>query len=69
MTEAQGEDFKNPFISWAKKYYRNPVLFVQEVLGTQPDPWQREFLMHIARGERRISVRSGHGVGKSTAAA
>ncbi len=66
MTEAQS---KNPFIEWAKKYYRNPVLFVQEVLNTQPDPWQKEFLMHIARGERRISVRSGHGVGKSTGAA
>lgn len=32
----------------------------------KPDPWQIEFLDAIASGERRISVRSGHGVGKST---
>jgi hypothetical protein len=30
-------------------------------------PWQKDFLQAIARKERRISVRAGHGVGKSTA--
>jgi hypothetical protein len=39
-----------------------------DVLGVRPDPWQAEFLDHIAKGERKISVRSGHGTGKSTAA-
>lgn len=53
----------------SKLYKKNPVLFVKEVLNTQPDPWQIEFLNHIAAGNRRISVRSGHGVGKSTASA
>lgn len=48
--------------------YRNrPVEFVEDVLKATPLPWQREFLTAIARGERRISVRAGHGVGKSTA--
>ena len=48
--------------------YRNdPVGFVIEVLGADPLPWQREFLTAIAKGERRITVRAGHGVGKSTA--
>jgi len=50
------------------RYLHKPVLFVQEVLNVEPDAWQIDFLNHIARGERRISVRSGHGVGKSTAA-
>jgi hypothetical protein len=59
---------KNPFIAFVKRYKHNPTLFVQEVLNTQPDDWQKEFLTHIADGNRRISVRSGHGVGKSTAA-
>jgi len=59
---------KNPFIAFVKRYKHNPTLFVQEVLNTQPDDWQKEFLSHIADGNRRISVRSGHGVGKSTAA-
>ena len=58
----------NPFVEFVKLYKNNPVLFVREVLNTEPDQWQIEFLNHIAQGNRRISVRSGHGVGKSTAA-
>ena len=58
----------NPFVEFVKLYKHNPVLFVREVLGVSPDPWQVDFLTHIATGKRRISVRSGHGVGKSTAA-
>ena len=56
----------NPFIEFIKKYRDNPVLFVREVLGVEPDAWQVEFLNAVARGERKISIRSGHGVGKST---
>ena len=60
---------QNPFVEFVKRYRKNPVLFVREVLNTTPDQWQIEFLNHIAANNRRISVRSGHGVGKSTAAA
>lgn len=63
------ENSENPFIEFALRYRHDPVLFVKEVLNTQPDKWQEEFLGHIAAGNRRISVRSGHGVGKSTASA
>lgn len=63
------EPVDNPFIEFALRYRNDPVLFVKEVLNTQPDKWQEEFLAHIASGNRRISVRSGHGVGKSTASA
>jgi hypothetical protein len=59
----------NPFIEFALRYRNDPTLFVREVLNTEPDTWQVEFLNHIAAGNRRISVRSGHGVGKSTASA
>lgn len=58
----------NPFQEFVDRYYDQPVLFVREILGQEPDPWQDEFLMAIAAGRRKISVRSGHGVGKSTAA-
>ena len=51
---------------WVRRYRPNPVLWVQEVLGVDPDDWQKEFLTAIARGDRKITVRSGHGVGKST---
>ena len=42
--------------------------FVVEVLGAKPLPYQAEFLQAIADGERKMSVRSGHGTGKSTSA-
>lgn len=49
------------------RYRDDPVGFVINVLGAKPLPWQVEFLEAVARGERRISIRAGHGVGKSTA--
>ena len=58
----------NPFVQFVTRYKNHPVLFVREVLNTEPDEWQCTFLNHIAAGNRRISVGSGHGVGKSTAA-
>jgi len=50
------------------RYANNAPLFVREVIGVEPDVWQIEFLQAISDGERKISVRSGHGIGKSTAA-
>lgn len=47
-------------------YASDPVGFVRDVLGAEPDAWQAAVMMDVARGERRISVRAGHGVGKST---
>ncbi len=40
---------QNPFVEFVRLYKNNPVRFVQEVLGVTPDPWQAEFLMHIAK--------------------
>ena len=62
----QTEKIRQVMNEWRNRYYEDPVLFVREVLGVDPDPWQIEFLGAIARGDRKISVRSGHGVGKST---
>lgn len=56
------------FAAYRDRYRYDPVAFVREVFGAEPDPWQAEVLEAIARGDRRISVRSGHGVGKSTIA-
>jgi hypothetical protein len=49
------------------RYENDPYAFVVNVLGATPLPWQKLFLEAVARGERRISIRAGHGVGKSTA--
>ena len=58
----------NPFIEFIKLYRNDPNKFVKEVLGVEPDEWQKDFLDAVASGERKISIRSGHGVGKSTTA-
>jgi hypothetical protein len=67
MNTPNNEIFKR-YLELVRRYRPNAPLFVREVLGVDPDPWQIEFLEAISRGERKISVRSGHGVGKSTAA-
>ena len=59
---------ENPFVAFIKKYRDDPVAFVRNIFKADPDEWQTQFLEAIRDNNRRISVRSGHGVGKSTAA-
>ena len=47
------------------RWKRNPNQFVTETLGATPETWQAEALQALA-DRRRVSIRSGHGVGKST---
>lgn len=58
----------NPFPEFLAKYDSEDgiILFAREMLGFEPDAKQEAILRAIARGERRISVRSGHRVGKTT---
>ena len=67
MTAPQ-QNSENPFVDFIKKYRNDPVAFVRNIFKTEPDEWQTQFLEAIRDNNRRISVRSGHGVGKSTAA-
>ena len=61
---------QNPYLDLLLRYQKDPVSFAREVCGIEPDDWQAELLTAIADPrQRRISVRSGHGVGKSTAVA
>ena len=49
-----------------KLYQADPVLFAKEVIGYSPDDWQAETMRDLADPEvRRVSVRSGQGVGKT----
>lgn len=59
-------DFQQAFEQFVESYRDDPVAFVEEVLKARPLPWQRELMQAVAKGERRISVRAGHGCGKST---
>jgi hypothetical protein len=60
----------NPLIEFADRYRNDRVGFVRDVLGVvEIDAWQEDILRALDRGERRVAVRSGHGVGKSAEAA
>ena len=52
-----------------EQYQDNPVAFAQDCLSLEPLEWQASVMMAVADSERRLSVRSGHGVGKSVCAA
>lgn len=56
----------NPFVEFQERYKDDWVLLAQEVLGFEPDAHQAAILRAINRGDRRISIRSGHGTGKTT---
>jgi phage terminase large subunit len=57
-------DSGDPFSIAVAHYSRTPNAFAREVLGLPPDPWQAEASRALANGHRRVSIRSGHGVGK-----
>lgn len=74
--ETGGEVVLADYTAFLDRYARNgifgsggPERFVREVLSAEPDEWQSEMLEAYGRRERRISVRSGHGVGKSACVA
>ena len=49
-----------------RAYRRDPVLFARDVIGYEPDQWQADTLLDLADPTcRRVSVRSGQGVGKT----
>jgi hypothetical protein len=65
LTPERLQGIENPFAFMVQRYQRRPLDFVTEILGATPDPWQRETLTALQRGYTRLSVRSGHGVGKT----
>lgn len=50
------------------KYRKDPVLFAKEVLKFTPESYQRDLLMDLA-GNPKVSIKSGHGVGKTASEA
>lgn len=47
------------------RYYDDPVLFSEEVIGITLTPQQVEALSLLAKGKHKLAVKSGHGTGKS----
>ena len=48
-----------------QRYLKNPVLFVSEVFKVKPTEHQAEVLMSLVAEGAHVTVRSGHGTGKS----
>lgn len=44
---------------------RSRMYFIREILEAEPEPWQEETLNALDAGNNKISIRSGHGVGKT----
>ena len=62
---------KNNFSKAIEYYIDKPVEFVKDIIKAEPDEYQAKVLNDLAYNEKqkratKISVRSGHGVGKST---
>ena len=57
---------QNPFVEFLERYEHDWVAMSREVFGIAPDADQASVLRAACNDERRISWRSGHGVGKST---
>ena len=60
---------KAGYAEFTQRYKDAPVDFARNCLSLDPLAWQREVMLAVALGERRLSARSGHGTGKSTCAA
>lgn len=58
----------NPFDAFLARYRNDIPRFTEEVLGIKPDPWQKQVMEWVQDGERRISIRSAHGPGKTALA-
>jgi len=68
MTTSEQRAQRTFMDEFTEAYYDDPVRFVREMLGAEPYAYQVEFLQALAKGERKMSVKSGHGTGKSTTA-
>ena len=56
----------NAYLEFLERYDGRPVEFAEDTFGITLDEWEREVMLDVAvRGVRRISIRSGHGVGKT----
>lgn len=58
---------QNPLTAFVERYRNDRVAFVREILGVEHiEDWQLKVLKLLDAGKTRISIRSGHGVGKTT---
>lgn len=59
-------DVSNPYLEFLARYDQDVIAMVRDVFDDDPLPWQLDAMHQYNQRRRRISIRSGHGVGKST---
>jgi predicted fused transcriptional regulator/phosphomethylpyrimidine kinase len=64
QVERSGQSIYEPLRERFAEWARDPALFVRDVIGAEPVPWQEKALRALVTHDR-LSIRSGHGVGKS----
>ncbi|MDE7193785.1 MAG: terminase B [Oscillospiraceae bacterium] len=64
MLKAKTNSAREFFQQRMPLYRNNPPLFFREVTGFRSDDWQRSAALDLA-GSPKVSVKSGHGVGKT----
>ena len=62
-------DKNSAWAAFIARYRDDPAGFSRHVIGMDPLPWQTDVMQAVASGSRRVAVKSGHGVGKSSCAA
>jgi phage terminase large subunit len=62
---AEAAPTDNPVLDFMLRYRDDWPGLVRHVFEAEPDAWQEEALVAVQNGERRLSIRSGHGVGKT----
>lgn len=65
MNTAKNIQRRRFFSERIPKYRKNPVFFANEVLRFEPDEWQQEALMDLAKNPK-VAIKSGQGVGKTS---
>ena len=52
----------NEVADFIELYRDSPISFIENCLGADLDPWQREFF-EVIPDTRKVSIAAGHGVG------
>ncbi len=69
MTQSDQKQLQGPvsneFAAFFEAYHGKPVEFCEDIFGVELETWQADVMRAVVAGERRVSIRSGHGVGKT----
>jgi hypothetical protein len=71
MAQIKPGELADLAVALKKRYYHNPYAFIREMFRSKPEPspHQLQLIRALGRGDRKISIRSGRGTGKSSSVA